>query len=103
MSENPKMKVTVLKIPTPEEIWDEMPLTLKISGPCPYYTVGQEFIIDRVEKPEGFCNYAWNALFPYLLTIRWGGNFSEFFEEPGTMLACCPDASRPVSFLIERI
>jgi len=37
------------------------------------------------------------------MTLRRGGDYPEFYKEPGKAFACCPDAARPVSFLIERI
>jgi len=103
MSQNLKVKLTVLKAPKPEEVFEKMPLTLKYSGSCPDHKVGQEFIVDSESKPDGFCDLAWNALWPYIMTIRHGGDFSEFYEEPGKALGCCPDAVRPVAFLVERI
>ena len=103
MNKTPRVKVTVLKVPKPEDIWDEIPLTIKYGGPCDIHSVGQEIIVDSEEKPEGFCIYAWNALWPYITTIRHGGDFNEFYEETGKALICCIDAVRPVSFLVERI
>jgi uncharacterized repeat protein (TIGR04076 family) len=102
MSENPKVKLTVLKVPRPEEVFDKMPLTLRYNGPCPYLKVGQEFIVDSESKPEGLCDFAWNALWPYVMTIRRGGDFSDMYEEAGKGLGCYPDAVRPVAFLMER-
>jgi len=103
MSESPRVKITVLKVPKPEEVWDKMPLAIKYGGPCPDFTVGQEIIIDDDLRPDGFCHWAWKGLWPVIMTIRRGGDFSEIYEESGKALACCIDAARPVSFLIERI
>jgi uncharacterized repeat protein (TIGR04076 family) len=103
MSETQKVKLTVLKVPRPEEVFDEMPLKLRYSGPCPYLKEGQELIVDSESKPEGLCDLAWNALWPYIMTIRRGGDFLDMYEEAGKGLGCCPDAVRPVAFLIERV
>jgi uncharacterized repeat protein (TIGR04076 family) len=103
MSESPRVKITVLKAPKPEEVWDKMPLTIKYNGPCPHFTVGQEIIIDSDLMPDGFCHWAWKVMWPVIMTIRRGGDFSDIYEEQGKALACCIDAARPVSFLIERI
>ena len=103
MSESQRVKITVFKAPRPEEVWDEMPLKTLYGGPCPSFTVGQEIIIDSDIRPDGFCHWAWKVLWPVIMTIRRGGDFTDIYEEPGKALACCLDASRPVSFLIERI
>lgn len=103
MSESPRVKITVMKVTKPEEVWDVMPVTLKYSGPCPSFTVGQEIIIDDDLRPNGFCHWAWKTMWPVIMTIRRGGDFPDIYEEPGKALACCLDAARPVSFLIERI
>ena len=103
MSETQKVKLTVLKVPRPEEVFDEMPLKLRYGGPCPYLKEGQELIVDSESKPEGLCDLAWNALWPYIMTIRRGGDFLDMYEEAGKGLGCCPDAVRPVAFLIERV
>lgn len=97
-----KVKITVMKIPEIGE-YAEVPLKLNYSGPCFSFKVGQEIIVNGEDKPEGFCIFAWNALWPYIMTLRRGGEFSEMYKESGKMFACCPDAARPVAFLIERI
>jgi len=68
-----------------------------------FFKVGQEIIVDGEEKPEGFCVLAWNTFWLYIMTFRRGGDYPEFYKEPGKAFACCPDAARPVSFKIERI
>ncbi len=59
--------------------------------------------VDGEEKPEEFCVLAWNTFWPYVMTLRRGGDYPEFYKEPGKAFACCPDVARPVSFKIERI
>lgn len=96
-----KVKLTVMNVPDIGEV-TPVPLELNYSGPCPFFKVGQEIIVDGEEKPEGFCILAWNSFWPYIMTLRRGGNF-EFYKESGKAFACCGDAARPVSFLIERM
>ena len=103
MSQDMKVKITVMKVTEPEEVWDKMPIKIKYSGPCPSFKVGQEIIIDNDLRPEGFCHWAWKVMWPIRMTIRRGGEFPDIYEEKGKALACCLDAARPVSFLIERI
>ena len=97
-----KVKLTVVKVVSPSEAFEEMPVKLKYDGPCPFHKLGDELIVDSMAKPEGMCDFAWNTIWPYAMAIRIGGDFSDIYEEPGTALVCCPDAARPVSFKIER-
>ena len=97
-----KVKLTVMNVPDIGEV-TPVPLELNYSGPCPFFKEGQEIIVDGEEKPEGFCILAWYSFWPYIMTLRRGGNFPEFYKESGKAFACCGDAARPVSFLIERI
>ena len=97
-----KVKLTVMNVPDIGEV-TPVPLELNYSGPCPFFKEGQEIIVDGDEKPEGFCTLAWYSFWPYIMTLRRGGNFPEFYKESGKAFACCGDAARPVSFLIERI
>jgi uncharacterized repeat protein (TIGR04076 family) len=102
MSLDKRVKLTVMNVPAVGEI-TPIPVELTYEKPCPYFKVGQEIIVKGENKPEGFCILAWNAFWPYIMTLRRGGEYPEFYKEPGKVFACCPDAARPVSFLIERI
>ena len=67
--------------------------------------IGQVFIADGFQRPEGFCDSAWNTLSPFIMTLaHGGGNFYDGWmkNEKSAMLSC-NDGFRPVSFLIETI
>jgi uncharacterized repeat protein (TIGR04076 family) len=102
MSQDMKVKLTVMNVPDIGEV-TPVPVELNYSGPCPFFKVGEEIIVEGEEKPDGFCILAWNTFWPYIMTLRRGGNYPEFYRKEGKAFACCPDAARPVSFLIERI
>lgn len=53
------------------------------------HTVGQVFTVDHT-TPEGMCLGAWNAIAPYLTTLRFGGNFP-WEKEEGVASIHCPD------------
>ena len=74
----------------------------KYSGPCPYFEDGQVFNVVDEEMPKGFCSYAWDAIFWGIVALRSGGDFLEWYEEPGVAVWCCPDGLRPVIFKLER-
>jgi uncharacterized repeat protein (TIGR04076 family) len=97
------VKITVLKLFDTEEVFKKSPVKAKYSGPCPVFKVGQVFDSDEYcSMPNGFCPYAWSAIYPLVMTLRFGGNCPEWYEEPGVAVACCPDGLRPVIFKLER-
>lgn len=96
------VKVTVIRRFNPEEVFKVPPVKAKYSGPCPVFEEGQEFIVDDT-MPNGFCPYAWAVLRDGIMTLGANGNFSDWYEEPGVAVSCCPDGLRPVIFKIERV
>ncbi|MBN1409977.1 MAG: TIGR04076 family protein [Spirochaetales bacterium] len=75
--------------------------------PCGIFTEGQSYITG-MNKPEGFCDWAWNDIFKGVLSVFAGGSFNTrtfqgWMKKPDSVLLCCSDALRPVSFLIERV
>ena len=98
-----KLKITVLKRMGPEEIFDELPVNRKKwMVPCPRWYEGQEFVIDTVGMPVGFCDTAWNVLYPFVRTLFHGGDLS-FYDEKGTAILSCVDGLTPVIFKIEKL
>ena len=62
------------------------------SGPCPFFNVGDEFIL------------AWDAISRYVYTALQGGSIMKgWTNDDRMMIACCNDGTRPVIFKIERI
>ncbi len=94
------IRITVLKRFDTEEVFKDPPVKAKYSGPCPVFKEGQVFHVDD-SMPSNFCPYAWDTMFPYIITLRSNGNFNEWYEEPGVAVACCGDGLRPVVFKIE--
>jgi len=75
--------------------------------PCPVFAVGQTFSTDE-EKPEGFCEWAWQDIRPYVFALLTGGNFSrgpfkDWMKDDTTIVANCTDGLRPVTFEIKRV
>jgi len=96
------LKISVLKRFDPGEVFKDPPVKAKYSGPCTVFNDGQVFHIAEERMPEGFCPYAWDAIFPVVVTLKYNGNFSEWYDEPGVAVVCCNDGLRPVVFKIER-
>ena len=63
-----------------------------------FYTVGDQ-------KPQGFCDSAWDSLYPFVKElVNGGGNFYDgWMKNPKSAMISCNDGFRPVSFLIEAI
>ena len=98
-----KLKITVLKRQDPKDIFDEYPVAERDwFVPCEVYEDGQEFILDGLKMPEGFCGSAWQTIYPNVRTLYFGGNLP-YFEEEGVSITCCADGMRPVIFKIERM
>lgn len=100
----PKMKITVIKRFHPKDVFgkDYVTPTGKTAPQCQTFTDGQEFTIDKLKMPEGFCTWAWYDLYKDLSVLWWGGNFSGWMED-GIMFTACSDGVRPVCFKLERL
>jgi uncharacterized repeat protein (TIGR04076 family) len=101
-----KVKITVLKRVDPSVIFDgdvpNVPGTDRKFTVCTAFEDDQEFIVEENgSKPEGFCGWAWRDIYKDLSVLVFGGNFP--WAEEGTMITCCTDGIRPVSFRMERI
>jgi len=100
-----RCKITVIKRTVNPELADEY-CTGRVS-PCECFSEGQEFVCG-LEKPAGFCDWAWRDIHPMIAVLLAGGDFSHgefegWMKDAGTMIACCTDGIRPVIFRIERI
>ena len=64
---------------------------------------GQVFICEGWQKPEGFCDSAWESVSPFVMTLaHGGGNFYDgWMKNEKSAMISCNDGFRPVSFLIE--
>ena len=62
-----------------------------------FYTVGDQM-------PQGFCQSAWETLYPFVKQLaNGGGNFYDgWMKNEFSAMISCNDGFRPVSFLLER-
>jgi uncharacterized repeat protein (TIGR04076 family) len=103
------LKITVLRrlalTDLVEEYMGDGVKEARLASPqCGLFYDGQEFILDSLtQAPEGFCVWAWSDLHKEILTLENGGTMEPWIKHPGTALACCTDALRPVIFELERI
>ena len=75
-------------------------------APCQEFEDGQVFVVEGMpgpQKPRSFpCEWAWADLQRALTMILFGGE-APWIDRPGSIVTCCTDGLRPVSFLIERL
>ncbi|NIM44660.1 MAG: TIGR04076 family protein [Nitrososphaeria archaeon] len=98
-----EIKITVLKVFKPEEVFKDPPIKTKEPYPCPIHEEGQTFIVKGYNQPEGMCGFAWNVIWPFSMMLRNNSDLIWYYEKPGTLVCCCPDGLRPVVFKLERV
>ena len=94
-----KLKITVLKRTFQEDL--AAAYGQPDATPCPYFTEGQTFITEHVERPEGFCPWAWNDVFSVFQTLRSGGDFGGWSKDAKSLIRCCTSGIRPVVFNLQ--
>jgi uncharacterized repeat protein (TIGR04076 family) len=98
-----KVKITVLKKLNNKELFgDRPPLTFTGAAECDRLAVGQEFISENGQMPQGFCAWAFADLQREITHLRFGGDFP-WIKEKGAILSSCTDGARPVIFKLESI
>lgn len=69
---------------------------------CDRFEVGQEFIVEGLDKPENFCTWAWSDIQKSVLILLFDGKF-DFSPDKKSAITCCTDGKRPVIFLVEKL
>ena len=95
-----KCRITVLKTALFEDLRDEY--MSAGFGPCPVIREGQVYVTGGKfgnSMPDGFCEYAWQAVQIIATTLAAGGKvFGEDYN-----IACCNDGIRPVILKLETV
>ena len=98
-----RVKITVLKRFHPSEVFATSPVTIETPfGECELFKEGQEFIVENMSMPEGFCNTAWISIYSNIRMLSFGFDLP-WFKEKGVAVNSCIDGLRPVIFKLERI
>ncbi len=65
--------------------------------------VGQVFVANGWQRPEGFCDSAWSSISPFVLALSCGGEdfYDGWMKDKKSAMISCNDGFRPVSFLLE--
>ena len=66
---------------------------------------GDSFISEDANMPDGFCQSAWQNLYPFVLTLASGGEdlYDGWMKNPRSAMISCNDGFRPISFLLEAL
>ena len=66
---------------------------------------GQVFVANGWQRPDGFCDSAWETVSPFVMTLAHGGeNFYDgWMKNPKSAMISCNDGFRPVSFYVEAL
>ena len=97
-----KVKITVMKVARYDD------LIAKYENPIEHaceMREGQTFFANGWEKPEGFCESAWETVSPFVMALSHGAeNFYDgWMKDPRSAMISCNDGFRPVSFLLEAV
>ena len=66
---------------------------------------GQSWVANGWEKPEGFCDSAWDTVSPFVMALAHGAEnlYDGWMKNPKSAMISCNDGFRPVSFLLEAL
>ena len=75
-----------------------------IEHACPVLE-GQQWIANGWQRPEGFCESAWETVSPFVMTLAHGGKdlYDGWMKNPRSAMISCNDGFRPVTFLLEAL
>ena len=95
-----KCKITVMKMACYQDLMEQYENPMEHA--CDM-KLGQEFIANGWEKPEGLCDSAWESVSPFVMTLAHGGGdfYDGWMKNPKSAMISCNDGFRPVSFYIE--
>ena len=95
-----KVKITVMRKARYDDLIEKY--ENPIDHPCDMQ-LGDIFICKGFEKPENFCESAWQTLFPFVMALSHGAEdfYDGWMKNKKSAMLSCNDGFRPVSFLIE--
>ena len=95
-----RVKITVKRMARYEDLMVEY--EKPIQNACDM-RLGQTFVVENCEKPEGMCESAWETMLPFVKELSEGGGnfFDGWMQNPHSAMLSCNDGFRPVSFYVE--
>ena len=97
-----KVKITVKRIACYKDLIEEY--ENPIEHACEM-KLNQVFISVDAQRPIGFCDSAWESIYPFINELaNGGGNFYDgWMKNEKSAMISCNDGFRPVSFLLETL
>ena len=94
-----KVRITVKKIARYEDLIAQYENPLEHA--CDM-TLGQTFTANGWERPDGFCDSAWDTVSPFVMALSHGAEnlYDGWMKNPRSAMISCNDRFRPVSFLL---
>ena len=95
-----KVRITVKRIASYEDLMAEYENPMEHA--CDM-RLGQSFVANGWERPEGFCDSAWETVSPFVMALACGAEnlYDGWMKNPRSAMLSCNDGFRPVSFLLE--
>ena len=95
-----KVRITVKKMACYQDLIDQY--VNPIEHACDM-KLGQVFIANGWQQPEGFCDSAWETVSPFVMALAHGAeDFHDgWMKNKKSAMISCNDGFRPVSFLLE--
>ena len=95
-----KVKITVKKVAYYKDLIE------KYENPIEHaceMVEGQEFVANGWQKPDGFCDSAWETVSPFVMALAHGAQdfYDGWMKNKKSAMISCNDGFRPVSFLLE--
>ena len=95
-----RVKITVKRMTHYEDLMAEY--ENPIQNACDMH-LGQTFVVENCQRPEGMCQSAWETMLPFVKELSEGGGnfFDGWMQNPHSAMLSCNDGFRPVSFYVE--
>ena len=95
-----KLKITAMRVARYDDLIE------KYENPIEHACLVKEeqvWVADGWQRPEGFCESAWESISPFAMTLAHGGGdfYDGWMKNPKSAMISCNDGFRPVSFLVE--
>lgn len=96
------IKITVMRMACYQDLMEQY--ENPIQHACDM-RLGQVFVAKGWQKPEGFCDSAWDSISPFIMTLAYGGEdiYDGWMKNKKSAMISCNDGFRPVSFLLEAL
>ena len=96
------IRITVMKMARYDDLIEKYENPLE--NACDM-SLGRVYVTADGEKPEGFCQSAWETLSPFVTALSHGAEdfYDGWMKDKRSVMLSCNDGFRPVSFLVEAL